>query len=229
LVQGLASIGDNPSVTWTVERLTGSATAFHGREFPDPVARSIWIHDIAAPALALGSSQRVDIVDAAAVAAFEVVRRRSGGGAVLLIPGEVLWVDIVIPADDRLWDADVGRAGHWLGQVWADAIGHGTLVHRGGMVRTPWSGLVCFAGIGPGEVLLDGKKLVGVSQRRTRNGARFQCAIYGTLDPALLPTLLHLSGEERSSVAQALENGVAITPIGLEDTLRRFLELVASA
>jgi hypothetical protein len=46
-------------------------------------------------------------------------------------------------------------------------------VHRGGMVDSDWSALVCFAGIGPGEVL-DGAKLVGLSQRRTRAGARIQ-------------------------------------------------------
>ena len=46
------------------------------------------------------------------------------------------------------------------------------------MVRTTWSDHVCFAGIGGGEVIRDGRKVVGISQRRTRAGARFQCALY---------------------------------------------------
>jgi hypothetical protein len=33
---------------------------------------------------------------------------------------------------------------------------------------------ICFAGLGSGEVLLAGRKLVGISQRRTRSAARFQ-------------------------------------------------------
>jgi lipoate-protein ligase A len=34
---------------------------------------------------------------------------------------------------------------------------------------------VCFAGVGPGEVLTGDRKLVGLSQRRTRHGIRIQC------------------------------------------------------
>ena len=127
-------------------------------------------------------------------AGVELVRRRSGGGAVLLVPGEVVWVDVVVPAGDPLWDDDVGRAAHWLGAAWARALGGvrrpGATVHRGPMVRTPWSSLVCFAGLGPGEVQLGGRKVVGISQRRTRGWARFQCAVYLRWDPAALVALL---------------------------------------
>ncbi len=63
-------------------------------------------------------------------------------------------------------------------------------MHRGPQVRTTWSELVCFAGIAPGEVLLDGVKLVGLSQRRTRRGARFQCAVNRRFDGDLLIELL---------------------------------------
>jgi hypothetical protein len=56
------------------------------------------------------------------------------------------------------------------------------------MVRTEWSDRVCFAGIGPGEVLdAAGRKVVGISQRRTRGSARFQCAALGRWDPAVGP------------------------------------------
>jgi lipoate-protein ligase A len=46
------------------------------------------------------------------------------------------------------------------------------------MRDTAWSELVCFAGLGPGELSLDGRKLVGLSQRRTRNGIRIQGSLY---------------------------------------------------
>jgi len=55
-----------------------------------------------------------------------------------------------------------------------------------GMVTTLWSPLLCFDGIGPGEVLLDGSKLVGISQRRTRAASRLQCCWYRSYDPAHL-------------------------------------------
>jgi lipoate-protein ligase A len=52
------------------------------------------------------------------------------------------------------------------------------------MVCTAWCELVCFAGLGPGEVSLAGTKLVGLSQRRTRNGIRIQGNLY-TSPPAI--------------------------------------------
>ncbi len=223
MVQGVASIGGRAPVTWRVERSRGSAALFHARPLPEPIERSVWIHDLTESALVLGSSQRDDILAQPLPADIEVVRRHSGGGVVLLVPGEVLWLDVVIPAGDGLWHDDIGRASHWLGEVWAAVIGHGAAVHRDGMVVTPWSKLVCFAGIGPGEVLVGAKKVVGVSQRRTRAGARFQCALYASMDPKLLPTLLHLDPVERDSLATSLQKGVGMCPEPLETVLDRFL------
>ncbi len=89
------------------------------------------------------------------------------------------------------------------------------------MVRTPWSSLVCFAGLGPGEVTVDGRKLVGISQRRTRAGARFQCAVYSRHDSAVLPALLRLSPPERAECAAAL--ALVATVPSASDLLSRFL------
>jgi lipoate-protein ligase A len=187
-------------VSWTVHRATGPASAFHARPLPDPVVRAVHVLDVDRPALVLGSAQRDDVVDRAACEAsgVEVVRRRSGGGAVLLEPGEVLWVDVELPRGDPLWDDDVGRASWWLGERWAAAIAEvgipGAVVHRGAVVASSWSPLACFAGLGPGEVTLGvgGPKVVGISQRRTRAGARFQCAVPLTWAPARLASLLAL-------------------------------------
>ncbi len=49
---------------------------------------------------------------------------------------------------------------------------------------------MCFAGVGPGEVLLGRRKLVGISQRRTRGGARFQCMVHVRWTPDVLVSLL---------------------------------------
>ena len=105
----------------------------------------------------------------------ELARRRSGGSAVLVGGDRVLWVDFVIPRGDPMWDDDVGRAAWWVGELWAAAIGSAE-VWRGRLVRTEWSPVVCFAGLGPGEVTVEGRKVVGVCQRRTAKGALFQTA-----------------------------------------------------
>lgn len=181
---------------WGVEAHQGSAAEFHARAVEEPARRALWWSSVDRPALVLGSAQRPQVADAPAVAAagVELVRRHSGGGAVLLVPGEVVWADVIVPAGDPLWDDDVGRAAHWLGAAWAEALAvcglPGLDVHRGPMVRTRWSSLVCFSGLGPGEVHAGGRKVVGISQRRTRGWARFQCAAYLRWEPAALVALL---------------------------------------
>ncbi len=181
---------------WTVERWEGSAAEFHAREVPEQPEPAVWWFEVDRPAIVLGSSQPASDLDAAACArtGVEIVRRRSGGGAVLLEPGGAAWIDVVLPAGHPLSDDDVGRASWWLGEAWADALAAlgypGAAVHRGPMVTTDWSGRICFAGVGPGEVLIAGAKAVGISQRRTRRAARFQCALALRWDPERLIALL---------------------------------------
>jgi len=211
------------SGAWGVEAHQGSAAEFHARTV-DESARAVWWSSVDRPALVLGSAQRPEVADPAALAAagVELVRRRSGGGAVLLVPGEVVWADVIVPAGDPLWDDDVGRATHWLGDVWARAVAacglSGAEVHRGAMVHTPWSSLVCFSGLGPGEVRLHARKVVGISQRRTRGWARFQCAAYLRWDPAALVRFL---AEPRPPLHQ-LADAVAEVPASAAELRRAF-------
>lgn len=171
-MEAVPSLGE---LSWTISHSHGDAGAFHAT---DPAAqRSATFHTVDRPTLVLGSAQPDDAVDTRVADALgvEVVRRRSGGGAVLLVPGEFVWLDLVIPAGDPLWSDDVGRAMVWVGELWQEALAHvDTEVHRRGLVPSAWSTAVCWAGVGTGEVLAGGGKLVGISQRRTRSWARFQ-------------------------------------------------------
>jgi lipoate-protein ligase A len=174
---------------WTVVRHEAPADVLHGLEVPVPAAPEVWLLRADRPALVLGSTQGLDIVAADALAAhgIDLVRRRSGGGAVLLDTAgrlggpPTLWIDLIVPRGDPLWLDDVGRSMDWLGETWVRAltsIGIQGAVHRGPLERTAASTLVCFAGLGPGEVVVGGRKAVGISQRRTRAGARFQCVVH---------------------------------------------------
>ena len=62
----------------------------------------------------------------------------------------------------------------WLGEHVAAALADSgsptSTSTAAAMACSAWCPLVCFAGIGPGEVLVDGRKLVGISQRRTPGG-----------------------------------------------------------
>ena len=180
-------------MSWSIERFHEAPSASHARPLPAAPTRSIWVFEPTVPALVLGSAQRVDVPPGAV----EVVRRRSGGGAVLVVPGEVLWIDVLLPAGDPLWEDDVGHAFGWLGAVWAAALaslGVATTVHQGAMRRSPWSDTVCFAGVGPGELLNQrGEKVLGMAQRRTRSAARFQCVALTRWDADAVTGMLGLS------------------------------------
>lgn len=191
---------------------------------PGPTTASVRVLDAASTAVVLGSTQPADVVDAAAAAdmGWEVARRRSGGAAVVVGPGQVLWVDVVLPTADPRSDPDITGAGRWLGALWADSLHdagiHGARAWGGGMVRTEWSPLVCFAGLGPGEVVVDGRKVVGFSQRRTRAGALFQCAVLLRWAPAELLHVLRLDRSRRDRAATALADIAG--PVAAEVAIR---------
>ena len=119
--------------------------------------------------------------------------RRSGGGAVLVEPdGHDL--DRRVRATGRsAWDDDVNRSFAWLGRAWQQALadlGLDAEVHEGALVCGAFGRQVCFAAIGSGELTVGGAKAVGLSQRRTRAGARLQCtAATGGGDPDPLAAL----------------------------------------
>lgn len=198
------------SAGWPVEHHRGSAAEFHARSVPDPHGPALWWFEVERPAVVLGSTQPLDVIDGpgAAAAGIEVAKRRSGGGAVFLDPVGALWIDVLLPASDPRWEHDVGRSFRWLGEAWARVVRElgidVAVAHDGPLQRRPWSDLVCFAGLGPGEVTVEGRKVVGISQRRTRAGARFQCALLLAWDPGPLVDVLALSPADRAQAAEDL-------------------------
>jgi len=198
-----------------LEQVSGPTADFLDRPFSaEPAEAAIWQFEPERPVLVLGSSQNESLVDdtLASAAAVEVVRRRSGGGAVSVVPGHCLWLDVLVPRGHVRWSDDVRRATYWLGEAWQaarDDLGIESRLHRGGLGKTEWGRLVCFGDIGPGEVLVDGRKLVGVAQRRTREGARFQCIVYDRWRPRDVLDLLVLSDADRERAATELAGAAA--------------------
>ena len=205
---------------WRVEHWEGPAGEFHGLD-PDHV-RAVRSVRVSRPVIVLGSTQPAGDIDAAAAArlGIEVARRRSGGGAVYLHPDDSTWVDITIPRDDALWVDDVSTSMRWVGDAFASVLGPALAagapaVHDGPFHAGVLSRAYCFAGLAPGEVTVGGAKLVGVSQRRGRPGARMQCVVYHRIDPADFATCFADAG-----ISSAVRDvPVALSPLGRAELL----------
>jgi lipoate-protein ligase A len=180
------------SLSWLRHDWVGTASDFHSKDLP--AERAMWLCSTEKSALILGSTQdQSDVLsDAAETFGIEIVRRRSGGGAVYVAPGESVWLDITISREDPLWQDDVSASMLWLGDVFVQALRpwvyaetfRGTF-HNGDVGRA-----VCFASAAPGEVFVGEDKLVGISQRRNREGARFQCVLYRQWNPVIWGSLI---------------------------------------
>lgn len=164
---------------WVIERWRGNAASLHQRPMPVDARRRVSVLEVTRPAIVLGS--RSPDLSTSVHGDVDLTTRRSGGGAVWVEPGNSTWLDVFVPAGDALAEADIGLAFLWLGEALERAVaslgvaGH---LHRGAHRPGPDHGLVCFEGVGAGEVLIGDRKLIGISQRRTRAGSRFQCVWY---------------------------------------------------
>jgi lipoate---protein ligase len=199
---------------WQIEtRRSSPSEAFAP---PEIRPRMLVVREMDRPALVLGSGQgEFDIDREGGVGTahhdVSVVRRRSGGGAVW-VDADLWWADLSITADDPLWSEDVGRAFHWVGALFSSVVAslvgpHADLrVHTGALVSTPWSRVVCFAGVGPGEVCLARRKVVGISQRRVREGACFQVGVLLRWQPQTWCELLRVPLDALRDVAVGIRD-----------------------
>jgi lipoate-protein ligase A len=212
-----------------IERFGGSAGQLLEQPIPDPLPNIVvQVFEPSRTALILGSGQKDDIVNWASAqsADTEVARRRSGGGAVLLVARGSSWIDVLVPRVDPRWSDDVVASARWLGEAWAGALwklGVPAAVHPGGLERTRWGPLVCFGALGPGEVVVAGRKVVGISQRRTRLGSRFECLVLNSWDPASLLDLLVMERNDRAEALADLTDVAAGPGVPIPDLEHAFL------
>lgn len=223
-----------------IERpVAASAADFHAREVPDGDDVRVWWFEPNSPALILGSTQSEDLLnlDRCRQRDVEVVKRRSGGGLVFVSSRHTLWVDVIVPRNHPAWRVDVGRASEWIGEVWLAALtrlsfdfgGRPPSIHRGAQETTTWSKLICFAGRGPGEIFDHrGRKVVGISQRRTRSWARFQCALSLRWEPSVFVDLISGGPEVADIEHMGFDAGADLDVERLRDSFTEALERALS-
>jgi lipoate-protein ligase A len=193
-----------------------------GGALPRPALR--W-YSMNPSGLILGSGQKLQEFDLAACQAAGVTlyRRSSGGTAVLSEPDQVMQ-DIALPRGHHLYTNDVTESYRWLGELWAavlDALGVRAEIISIAEARADrhdldeLTRLSCYGGRSPYEVLVNGRKLIGLAQVRRRHGALLQTGIYTRWYPRRLADLLALTPAERDSLTGRLAARVA----GLADVL----------
>lgn len=161
-----------------------------------------------ATAVVMGSAQKPDRFDGARLSAdgVELARRRSGGGAVLIDPPAVVWIDVLAPRSSRWWSDGLVETFVEVGRAWRAGLascGVETTICETAPERTAAASLACWAGVGWGELTLDGVKVVGLSQRRTRWGARIQGM--AVLDRSAIRVADYFVGPDRLVVRAALQ------------------------
>ncbi len=207
---------------WMVHTIAGPVQQLQDLENPHDLIRTVRVMQPESSAVALGSSQRNEVIDRerAISAGLRIARRRSGGGVVLIVPGQQAWVEFLVPRGDPLWNDDIVRASFWVGDIWCEtlaAVGMpGGTVHRGRSEVGDWSDTVCFAGMGPGEVRVDGRKVMGLSQRRSRDWTRIQTMVHTVWDPETLVGVLDMDDSTRSRCLNEVSNAAREVTAGVD-------------
>ena len=169
-------------------------------------------------------------------AGVQVVERRAGGGAVL-VDQHMLCGALALPIS-RV-SQDVTESYRWLGNLLLEALD----VPRARRVEvaearqdvarlrgtsSPVSRLLlatCYGGLSPHEIVVDGKKLVGLAQVRRRQTALFQFGILLRDQSALADYLVVPDEPTRAAVRQALYERT----LGLTAATDRSASAVAAA
>lgn len=189
---------------------------------PQPPAA--WVAVGRRPALVLGRSQH----GLRPATCLPVRRRASGGGAVLTGPW-LLRSLVRLPLTEALAREGPGSLAHWVGGVhlrWLASLGLQDAELYGRPVQDHWA---CFLGRGPGEVVVQGRKLLGIAQAWHRGTAWAWSATLLQPPPWTLlcdalgqPEAAALLAQRTISMQECL--GGPLDPVACERSLRAALQ-----
>ncbi len=154
---------------------------------------------------------------------YSVVRRDNGGGAVWLEPQAQIWIGLFSPSSPGFLGQDYRLELIHLGEAAKDAL-KGVGLDDLEVVSKPDDSqagkFVCFAGTSYGEITTCGRKIMGVSLRRTRSWK-----IYHFMLPVLERQYIAVQELQRSNVP--VPDKMSWTALELEVSCFGELDLVA--
>lgn len=200
---------------------------------------AVWWHTTGTATILVGPSAMRAWKSQSFPLGIPLVRRPTGGGAVLAGPG-LLGVDVALPASHRLLTGDVVEDYAWIGRVWASTLTHLGIPARSISIeearrltgeassRAREAALACFGTYSPYEVVSDGRKVLGLSQVRRNGGVVFSSALHVDLRPGELANALPLTVAGRRRLGAHLArhaaslNEVATSPVTASDIRSAF-------
>lgn len=179
------------------------------------LAPTLKIYHYTEPAVILGRSQRPDEgqVLRAAQQDLPLITRKSGGGAVMVGP-EMVSVTALFPPEHAVGKRNTVAAYNWMGLLWQKVLKeHGIasqlpapeaarssqrLAKQNG---TAWA---CYSSVSHGELLsIDGRKLLGLAQIRTRFCTALTSGIYMSQPDWSLLSKVIVNDESPAALLQA--------------------------
>jgi lipoate-protein ligase A len=175
------------------------------------------------PCISLGHSQdpaRELDLEAVAARGYDVVKRATGGRAVLHI--DELTYSIIARADAAPWCATQALSYRWISQAVARALsgsGFGVTLDRGYPVERPQALRAmtpCFASTARSEVVFGDRKVVGSAQRRTRGAFLQHGSILVSRRHRDIVACLRLDAEKRAGYLDILDRNSVSLDIALD-------------
>lgn len=203
---------------------------------------TIRVYGWSPPCISLGHSQDpARELDPEAVAAlgYDVVKRATGGRAVLHI--DELTYSVIARADSAPWCATQALSYKAISQAVAQALsqaGFGLALDRGYPVEKPQALRAmtpCFASTARSEVVFGDRKVVGSAQRRTRDAFLQHGSILVSRKHRDIVSCLKLDPEKRAGYLEILDRNAVSLDVAWErevrwqDLSKGFAERVAQA
>jgi lipoate-protein ligase A len=200
------------------------------------------VYGWAPPCISLGHSQdpcRELALDAVAARGYGVVKRATGGRAVLHI--DELTYSVIARADSAPWCATQALSYRFISQAVAQALsaaGFGVALDRGSPVEKPRALRAmtpCFSSTARSEVVFGDRKVVGSAQRRARDAFLQHGSILVSRRHREIVDCLRLAPEKRAGYLEVLDgNSVSLDiawdrPVRWEDLAAGFAERLAAA